>query len=85
MLERPHSRRRIEARRQRDARYRQRLRDGKVVASVEIDGEVIGLLLRTGWLLERDAGNSRAIGAAIARMLAVSVRCPGDGPLSAVF
>jgi hypothetical protein len=44
------------------------------LVGVEIDGEVIGLLLKTGWLREADAANRELIGRALAAMLAASAR-----------
>ena len=70
MLERPHSRhRQAEQRRARDARYRLRLREGKVMPRVEIDEPTLGLLLELGYLLERDAADLAKIGEAAAQAL----------------
>src|SRR5262249_46497150 len=55
--------------RDRHARFRQRQRDGKAVAAVEFDGEVLSWLIRLGWLLEADA-----VGKAIGAMIAASAR-----------
>jgi hypothetical protein len=55
MLQRPHSPSRAELRRLRDRRHRERLRTGKACILLEIDGDVLGLLVRLGYLLERDA------------------------------
>ena len=73
MLERStHSRRRAEFRRLRDQRLRDRRKAGRIVVPVEIDGEVLTLLIRTRWLLERDSTDARAIGEAIGAALAAS-------------
>jgi hypothetical protein len=54
--------------------YRQRQRAGRIVAPVPVDADVIELLLRLGWISEADASDRRAIGAAIATMLADTAR-----------
>ena len=60
--------------RDRHARFRQRQRDGKAVAAVEFDGEVLSWLIRLGWLLEADASDRDAVGKAIGAMIAASAR-----------
>jgi hypothetical protein len=72
MLERPQSRK--QKRRARDARYRRRLREGKIVVSIEVDGSVIDLLVRIHQLLERDSTNAKEIASAIKRTLAASAQ-----------
>jgi hypothetical protein len=69
MLQRPHSPSRAELKAARDQRHRQRLRAGKAVVALEIDGDVLGLLVRLGYLLERDASDREKIGEAAARAL----------------
>jgi hypothetical protein len=71
MLQRPYNRR-AELRRLRDRRLRARRKAGKVVVPVELGGDELGFLIQTRWLAERDAGDARAIGEAIGRMLADS-------------
>jgi len=77
MLERPTSRvRRRQVARERHARYRARVKAGKMIALVELDGTALDWLVRIHWLTpeEGDRGDARVIGAAIARGLAASAR-----------
>jgi hypothetical protein len=80
MLERPHSsshgttNRQAEQRRLRDRRHRERVRACKVCVSVEVGEELLGLILRLGWLHERDAANRVAIGRALTAMLIASAQ-----------
>jgi hypothetical protein len=67
MLQRPPSCR--DRRRDRQARYRQRARNGVAVAPVEFDGEVVEFLVRTDWLDPADVGDVRKVGAAISRSM----------------
>jgi hypothetical protein len=55
--------------RERTRRYRQRLRDGCVIAPVPVTDQVIALLLDLHWLAEGESEDRQAIGEAIARML----------------
>jgi hypothetical protein len=41
---------------------------------VEVNAEVLELLVRLGWVANQDAGDKRAVGAAIARLLADAAR-----------
>jgi hypothetical protein len=50
--------------------YRQRLRAGSIVVSVEVPLDVLELLLDLHWLSESESADRRQIGAAIASMLA---------------
>ena len=59
---------------QRQRRYRQRVAKHQVVAPVPVDEAMINLVIKTNWLKERDARSRKAIGAAIARMLADAAR-----------
>jgi hypothetical protein len=72
MLDRPHSRQQIEARRARDRRYRQRLRANRIVVQVEIDCAITDMLIKLGWIAEVQLVDKRAIGAAIGSLLAAS-------------
>ena len=76
MLERPTKPRQrarqqtsAERRRARQRAYRKRLRESRVIVSVEVDAATLDLLLRLGWLRERDAADRQAVGAAIAELL----------------
>ena len=70
MLDRVHhSRRRAELRRARDARHRARRKACKACYSVEIDGSVFDMMIKLGWLAEREATDKRAVEAAISAML----------------
>jgi hypothetical protein len=51
-------------------RYRARLKRCAIIAPVEVDGPIIDLLVRTNWLLDRDATDKLAIADAIKRVLA---------------
>jgi hypothetical protein len=57
------------ARAQRKARYRQRQRDGRMTVTVEIGSEVVDLLVRTGWLPQREVHDRREIAEAVTRLL----------------
>jgi hypothetical protein len=55
----------------RKARYRQRLRDCRIVpADFDVGEAEIDLLIRTGWLSERECNDRRQIGRALKAMLA---------------
>jgi hypothetical protein len=49
--------------------YRRRQKAGLIVVGVEIDGGILDLLIRTGWLAEPGAGDKVAIGRAIGEIL----------------
>jgi hypothetical protein len=51
------------------ADYRARQRNGRIVAPVEADADVVGFLIRTKWLAESDAHDRRAIGRAITAVM----------------
>jgi hypothetical protein len=54
----------------RKRRYRQRVRDGKMTLTIEVDATLIDFLALTGWLERRQECFERAeIAAAIERML----------------
>lgn len=57
-------------------RYRARLARNEVVVEVVVDGRGIDLLIRTGWLAERDSHKRKLIGEAVSRMLAEAERHP---------
>jgi hypothetical protein len=57
-------------RREQQRRHRQRQREGRRVYPVEIDGDVLDLLVRYGWLGDSAAGDDREVGCAVARLLA---------------
>ena len=63
-----------DALRDRHYRFRQRRKAGKAVAPIEYDGLVLDWLVRLGWLLEAEACDRDAVGAAVSRMLAASAR-----------
>ena len=54
--------------RARKRRHRLRQAEGRAVYSVEVGPEVIDLLCGLRWLAEADAGDRRAVGAAIGRL-----------------
>jgi hypothetical protein len=58
----------------RTAAYRRRLRRGAIVARVEVDAAIVDLLCRLRWLAEADAGDRRAVGAAVSKLLADAAR-----------
>jgi hypothetical protein len=72
MLHRPPSRRSTPA--VRKARYRKRLRGGRVCVMVEIDCDLVDWLTRMRWLDHRNADDRAAIGAAIERLLRDAAR-----------
>jgi hypothetical protein len=55
-------------------RRRARAKACEAVAGVTYTGAVLDLLVRTGWLDERAAGDRRAVGLAISRLLADSAK-----------
>jgi hypothetical protein len=74
MLERPPAARRRELKAARDRRLRERQRACKVCVSVEVGEELLGLILRLGWLHEHDAADRGAIGRALTAMLIASAQ-----------
>jgi hypothetical protein len=78
MLEPPASRatRRQALRKARHARYRARVRDGKLVALVELGREELDYLIAVHWLTEAEAsaGDARVIGERIAAGIAASAK-----------
>ena len=72
----PPSSRRADLRRERSRRHRQRIKQGKMVVAVELDGQVMDYLVSVHWLTaaEADAGDARVIGQAIARGLEASAK-----------
>jgi len=68
MLERPHTglRKNPVSRAERQRAYRRRLRESRVIAPVEVDAATLNLLVRLGWLAERESGDRHRIGSAIA-------------------
>jgi hypothetical protein len=71
MLQRPpKADRKRSAAARRAKRYRQRLRDGKIVIPIEADEALLDLLVGLNWLQERDASDRAAIKAALKAMLA---------------
>jgi hypothetical protein len=76
MLERPRpSPPSAAARRQR--RHRALARAGRIVVGVAVGAAVVDFLIRTNWLVERDAADRQQIGNAIARLLEDSARRNG--------
>jgi hypothetical protein len=67
MLERPSSKQARHTNRQRV--YRSRVRNGQMVAPVEVGAEIVDLLVRLRWLDDRLAGERTVVGTAITRML----------------
>jgi hypothetical protein len=75
MLQRPpKADRRRSAASARQARYRARSRNGRVVVSVEVDERLLDLLVRLRWLREAAAGDRAAIGRALQAMLRDAAR-----------
>jgi hypothetical protein len=60
--------------RDRHARYRARVKDGKAIYAVELGGEGVDFLIKTGWLVESEACDRDAVGAALTRMVADAAR-----------
>jgi hypothetical protein len=58
----------------RHKRFRRRRKAGRACTTVEFDGPVLDLLIRTGWLLEGEAADRDAVGSAITRMIADAAR-----------
>jgi hypothetical protein len=58
----------------RSRRYRANLKAGRASAWVEYGAGELDFLIATRWLDERDAGNRRKVGLAIAAMLRDSAR-----------
>ena len=74
MLDDERQRRRQATRRARDQRHRQRLKLGTRCYLVEIDCTVFDMMIKLGWLAEREATDKRAVERAIGEMLAASAR-----------
>jgi hypothetical protein len=78
MLERPASRaaRRQALRRARHRRHRERVKQGKMVALVELGGPELDWLISVHWITpaEADQGDARVIGQAIAAGLVASAK-----------
>ena len=70
MLHRRADRRHTDAVRQR--RHRARTRNSTMPVQIEITIDIVDLLVRTGWLAERDTGHKVAIARAVEAMLADS-------------
>jgi hypothetical protein len=68
--------RRLEQHRTRARRHRERLKAGRMVVPVEVDGQLMDWMVRVRWLSEAEAseGDARKIGEAIARGLAASAK-----------
>jgi hypothetical protein len=58
----------------RHRRFRARRRNGRACYRVELDGEGLSFLIRTRWLLEAEASDRLAVGAALTRMIADAAR-----------
>jgi hypothetical protein len=58
----------------RHRRFRARQRAGRAIYAVELGAEELDFLIRTGWLLESEACDRDAVGAALSRMLADAAR-----------
>jgi hypothetical protein len=74
MLDDARQRRRQAAKAARDRRLRARRKACRIVVPVEVDGDVLTLLVQTGWLVEADAASREKIGEAITAALAASAR-----------
>jgi hypothetical protein len=73
MLERSPARR--DRRAARKARYRQRLREHRIVpADFDVGAAILDLLCRTGWLDERHCSDRHQVGRAIKAMLEEAAR-----------
>jgi hypothetical protein len=62
------------AARERQKRHRVRQTCGQVIYPVTVDGSVIDLLIRLGWLRDDDAINPRCVSEAIGAMLGDAAR-----------
>ena len=62
------------AARERQRRCRQRRLDGKAVYLVAINGDVLTMLCRLGWLPDADSADPQKVSDAISRLLAASAR-----------
>jgi hypothetical protein len=58
----------------RHRRFRQRRAAGRAVYQVELGGEELDLLIRTGWLTEAELCDRLVVGAALSRMIADAAR-----------
>jgi hypothetical protein len=58
----------------RQSAWRQRQRDGVACYTVTIDGSVIDMLVRLGWLRDDEATDKRQVSRAIAELLADTAR-----------
>jgi hypothetical protein len=75
-LPRSRAARRRELARARDRRHRERVKAGKIVVAVELGAQELDYLVSVHWITpqEADRGDSRVIGAAIARGLEASAK-----------
>src|SRR5262245_19064223 len=58
----------------RHRRHRQRAKAGRACYVIELDGEGLSFLIRTGWLLEGEADDRQAIGRALSAMVQDAAR-----------
>jgi hypothetical protein len=71
----------------RSARHRQRLKSGRACYVIEAGAEVLDMLVRLGWIEERELVDKKVVAAALATMLLTSAenlgaahgRCPNCG------
>jgi hypothetical protein len=74
MLDADRQRRRQEARKARDRRYRLRRDACRACYVIEADGELLDLLVRLGWIGEAELLDKKAVERALSEMLAASSR-----------
>jgi hypothetical protein len=67
MLERPPGRR--DRRREQQRRHRARLRHGRRVYPIELDGQILDMLVRLQWLPDSAAGDDREVARAVRALL----------------
>jgi hypothetical protein len=69
MLQRPPRPDRRARRREQQRRHRQRLARGRRVYPVELDGAILGMLVRLQWLPDAAAGDDREVARAVRALL----------------
>ena len=63
-----------ERRREQQRRHRQRLASGRRAYVIELDGEILDLIVRLGWLADNATGDDRAVANAVQALLTDAAR-----------
>ena len=63
-----------ERRREQQRRHRQRLAAGRRVYPVELDGQILDMIVRLGWLADSATGDDQAVACAVTALLTDAAR-----------